>query len=407
MKNEQVAPSLRFKKENGEDYPPWEQRKLRDLGDFNPKSVLPEEFEYVDLESVVGTELLGHRKEMLSAAPSRAQRLAAKGDIFFQTVRPYQKHNFLFDRKENNFVFSTGYAQIRPWINPYFLFNLLQTDSFVKRVLDNCTGTSYPAISSGVLSSMIVSISPSNNEREQIGLLFLKLDRTITLHQRKVESVKKLKKSLLQKMFPKEGETVPAIRFPGFTDAWEQRKLDEFAEKTIQRNADFQYAETFTNSAEFGIITQRDFFDHSVSKITNLDTYYIVGEDDFVYNPRISSSAPFGPINRNKLGRTGVISPLYTVFRSHDIDKTYLEYFFKSSCWHQFMYFNGDSGARADRYSIKDSVLFQMPIPVPCMNEQKEIGSLFKSIDEFITLHQRKLETLKKLKKALLQRMFI
>ena len=188
---------------------------------------------------------------------------------------------------------------------------------------------------------------------------------------------------------------------------WEQRKLDEFAEKTIQRNADFQYAETFTNSAEFGIITQRDFFDHSVSKITNLDTYYIVGEDDFVYNPRISSSAPFGPINRNKLGRTGVISPLYTVFRSHDIDKTYLEYFFKSSYWHQFMYFNGDSGARADRYSIKDSVLFQMPIPVPCMNEQKEIGSLFKSIDEFITLHQRKLETLKKLKKALLQRMFI
>lgn len=177
--------------------------------------------------------------------------------------------------------------------------------------------------------------------------------------------------------------------FGYLANAWEQRKLDEFAEKTIQRNADFQYAETFTNSAEFGIITQRDFFDHSVSKITNLDTYYIVGKDDFVYNPRISSSAPFGPINRNKLGRTGVISPLYTVFKSHDIDKTYLEYFFKSSYWHRFMYFNGDSGARADRYSIKDSVLFQMPIPVPSMNEQKEIGSLFKSIDDLITLHQR------------------
>lgn len=120
--------------------------------------------------------------------------------------------------------------------------------------------------------------------------------------------------------------------------------------------------------AEFGVISQRDFFDHDISKLGSLDGYYIVRNEDFVYNPRISTSAPVGPINRNKLGRTGVMSPLYTVFRPHDIDTTYLEHFFKCGYWYSFMNFNGDSGARSDRFSIKDDVFFQMPIPVlhPC-----------------------------------------
>lgn len=111
--------------------------------------------------------------------------------------------------------------------------------------------------------------------------------------------------------------------------------------------------------------------------------------DDFVYNPRISTSAPVGPINRNKLGRTGVMSPLYTVFRTHDINHTYLEYFFKCGYWHSFMNFNGDSGARSDRFSIKDYVFFQMPIPIPHIEEQRKIGDFMVYLDRLITLHQR------------------
>ena len=130
---------------------------------------------------------------------------------------------------------------------------------------------------------------------------------------------------------------VPAIRFAGFTDAWEQRKLSEIADKVTEKNIGLQYIETLTNSAEFGIISQRDFFDHDIAKISSLGGYYIVRDEDFVYNPRISTSAPVGPINRNKLGRTGVMSPLYTVFRPHDVDTTYLEHFFKSRWWHSFM----------------------------------------------------------------------
>ena len=171
--------------------------------------------------------------------------------------------------------------------------------------------------------------------------------------------------------------------------SWEQRKLSDIADKVTEKNGGLQYIETFTNSAEFGIISQRDYFDHDIAKIGSLDGYYIVRNEDFVYNPRISTSAPVGPINRNKLGRTGVMSPLYTVFRPHDVDTIYLEHFFKSKYWHSFMNFNGDSGARSDRFSIKDSVFFEMPIPIPHIEEQRKIGECLTNIDNLITLHQR------------------
>lgn len=212
---------------------------------------------------------------------------------------------------------------------------------------------------------------------------------------------------MLQKMFPKNGESVPEIRFAGFTDDWEQRKLGEVGKKLTEKNLDLDIQETFTNSAEFGIISQRDFFDHDISNAENIGGYYVVKNDDFVYNPRISVTAPVGPVNRNKLGRSGVMSPLYTVFRTHNIDTLYLEWFFKSSYWHSFMYLNGDSGARADRFSIKDNVFFDMPIPYPQLPEQQKIGSYFQSLDNLITLHQRKVEKLKNLKKSMLQKMFV
>ena len=124
--------------------------------------------------------------------------------------------------------------------------------------------------------------------------------------------------------------------------------------------------------------------------MSSLGGYYIVRSKDFVYNPRISTSAPVGPINSNKLGRIGVMSPLYTVFRPHDIDTTYLEDFFKSRYWHPFMNFNGDSGARSDRFSIKDSIFFEMPIPIPHIDEQRRIGEYLTHLDHLITLHQSK-----------------
>ena len=141
--------------------------------------------------------------------------------------------------------------------------------------------------------------------------------------------------------------------------------------------------------------------------MASLDGYYVVRNEDFVYNPRISVTAPVGPINRNKLGRTGVMSPLYTVFRPHDIDTTYLEHFFKSNYWHSFMNFNGDSGARSDRFSIKDNVFFEMSIPTPDIEEQRRIGRYLTNFDHLITLHQRELEKMKYIKKSMLEKMFV
>ena len=219
---------------------------------------------------------------------------------------------------------------------------------------------------------------PNQIEQAKVGEFFQQLDNLITLHQRKCIF-----------FTGRAGRLISTVNKKRITSSWEQRKLSEITDKVTEKNAGLQYVETFTNSAEFGIISQRDFFDHDIAKLGSLDGYYIVKTEDFVYNPRISTSAPVGPINRNKLGRTGVMSPLYTVFRPHDIDTTYLEYFFKCGYWHSFMNFNGDSGARSDRFSIRDNVFFQMPIPIPNIDEQRKIGELLTCLDNLITLHQR------------------
>ncbi len=248
---------------------------------------------------------------------------------------------------------------------------------------------------------------PTFVEQEKIGSLFSLLDKTIALHQRKLDLLKEQKKGYLQKMFPKNGAKVPELRFAGFADDWEQRKLGDISYKVKEKNKTGEFTETLTNSAEYGIINQRDFFDKDISNAKNLTGYYVVKNDDFVYNPRISNFAPVGPIKRNKLGRTGVMSPLYYVFRTHDIDKNYFEKYFDTVYWHRFMELNGDSGARADRFAIKDSVFVEMPIPYPTMDEQQKIGSFFKQLDDTIALHQCKLDLLKEQKKGFLQKMFV
>ena len=203
-----------------------------------------------------------------------------------------------------------------------------------------------------------------------------------------------------------EKTLVPQIRFAGFTDPWEQRKLGEVASKRIEKNTN-GIKETFTNSAEHGIVSQLDYFDHDITNDANIGNYSVVYPDDFVYNPRISAIAPCGPINRNKLGRNGVMSPLYTVFSVDDmINKLYLEHYFTTNRWHQFMFLEGNSGARSDRFSISDSTFFEMPIQCPVLEEQELIALFFDRLDSLITLHQRKYDKLCVLKKSMLDKMF-
>lgn len=191
-----TTPEIRFKDFSGD----WGEKKLEEVGTFNPKDALPEVFEYVDLESVVGTEMVNHRTETKKTAPSRAQRLARQGDLFFQTVRPYQKNNYLFTKPLANYVFSTGYAQIRPFNDGSFLLALMQRDQFVKVVLDNCTGTSYPAINANVLAEILVMI-PTPEEQEKIGTYFRTLGNLISKHAIQLKKLQQIKSACLEKMF--------------------------------------------------------------------------------------------------------------------------------------------------------------------------------------------------------------
>ena len=166
--------------------------------------------------------------------------------------------------------------------------------------------------------------------------------------------------------------------------------MGEFSKRKTTKNANDALSETFTNSAEQGVISQLDYFDHDITNDANISGYYVVQPDDFVYNPRISATAPCGPINRNRLNRAGVMSPLYTVFSADSsVDKTYLEHYFKTSRWHDFMFLEGNSGARSDRFSISDATFFEMPIWCPEISEQMAIAKQLETTDSLITLHQR------------------
>ena len=195
----QTVPEIRLDGFEGE----WEKLKLRDVVHTNPKSELPENFKYIDLESVVGTRIEKIREERKESAPSRAQRLAKKGDVFYQTVRPYQKNNYLFKLDDIDYVFSTGYAQLRPICNRCdsdFLLILLQNNRFLNKVLDRCTGTSYPAINVNDLIEILIAI-PSYEEQQAIGAYFSNLDSLISAHQEKISQLETLKKKLVQDMF--------------------------------------------------------------------------------------------------------------------------------------------------------------------------------------------------------------
>ncbi|HDR1825967.1 TPA: restriction endonuclease subunit S [Pasteurella multocida] len=397
------VPKLRFP----EFTDAWEQRKLGKLADFNPRSNLPDEFKYVDLESVVGTELTGYRFENKLSAPSRAQRLAQKGDIFYQTVRPYQKNNYLFEFEDENFVFSTGYAQLRPLINGRFLFSKLQEDRFVQQVLDKCTGTSYPAINSSDLSEIKVYIPDNKQEQQKIGSFFTALDRLITTHQRKLENVKKLKKSLLQKMFPKNGQEFPEIRFPEFTDAWEQRKLGELA--TFSKGIGFSKSDL--KSSGEPIILYGQLYTQYQTVINDVDTFVtsnknsIFSEGDEVIVPASGETAE-DIARASAVGKAGIIlgGDLNIIKPYSDINSIFLALNISNGKTQK------ELSKKAQGKSVvhlRNDDLKTIALIYPIIQEQQKIGSFFTALDRLITTHQRKLENVKKLKKALLQQMFV
>lgn len=387
----------------------WEERELGDVAKFNPKHEIPDVFNYVDLESVVGTEMISYRKENKISAPSRAQRLAEKGDVFYQTVRPYQKNNLLFDRIDKDFVFSTGYAQLRPIIESSFLFTLIQKDKFVRIVLNNCTGTSYPAINSTALASIKQYLPKSKDEQKLIGDFFENIDSLITEHQQKHLKLKSLKQAMLDKMFPKKGQAVPEIRFRGFTEKWDNPLL---------RNIGNPYTGlSGKNKIDFGhgegrYITYMNVYSNPISDNNKVDKIEI----DSSQNEVISGDVLF-TISSETAAEVGM-SSVWTGSQKNiylnsfcfgyrpkiKLCNYFLANLLRSKTFREQMILLAQG---ISRYNISKNKVMNLMVSIPQYDEQVVIGEYFKNLELLIRQNNEQTINLSNLKKAFLTKMFI
>lgn len=241
-------------------------------------------------------------------------------------------------------------------------------------------------------------------EQQKIANFLTSIDNQIQTLEKKKSLLEQYKKGVMQKIFKQE------LRFKdedgnAFPE-WEFVKLKEVLKRSKLKNTDVKVKYILTNSATQGIVSQNDYFDKDIANQNNLQGYYIVEKDDFIYNPRISQFAPVGPLKRNKLAQ-GVMSPLYTVLRPKKGNLEFLEFYFGTTLWHKYMKAIANYGARHDRMNITMTDFENLPIPFPSLEEQTKIANFLSAIDKNITLVNTKIEQTKAYKKGLLQQLFV
>lgn len=252
---------------------------------------------------------------------------------------------------------------------------------------------------------------PVPDEQNLFSTLFIRLDSLIALHQRKLDKLTNVKKSLLEKMFPKPGSDVPEIRFAGFTAPWEQRQLGELVNRLVRKNVNNESTLPLTISAQHGLVDQIAYFNNRVAS-RNVSGYYLVFNGDFAYNKSSSDGYPFGTVKRLDLYEKGVLSTLYIVFAPKGrltVNSDFLAVFFETDRWHRGVAERAAEGARNHGLlNIAADDFLEIEISVAAENaEQKEIGRFHTRLDRLISLHQRKLDMLENVKKSLLEKMFV
>ena len=199
-----------------------------------------------------------------------------------------------------------------------------------------------------------------------------------------VESIcvleQKYKRGVIQHIFRRShGQTE--------SQQWQQVRLGDIFKKVSRRNTDGKIKNVITNSAEYGLIPQRDFFDKDIAIEGNTENYYVIENGDFVYNPRKSITAPYGPFNRYTLKDQGIISPLYTcLVLKVNINPSYLAWYFKSDAWHRYIYDNGSQGVRHDRVSMTDDLLMGIPVIFPDRTTQDSIANALDLVENRLHL---------------------
>ena len=242
---------------------------------------------------------------------------------------------------------------------------------------------------------------PSFIEQKHIADFLTKLDERIAYQERLITSLKKYKRGVIQHIFRcSHGQPE--------SQQWQQVRLGDIFKKVSRRNTDGKIKNVITNSAEYGLIPQRDFFDKDIAVEGNTENYYVIENGDFVYNPRKSNTAPYGPFNRYTLREQGIISPLYTcLVLKVDINSSYLAWYFKSGEWHRYIYDNGSQGVRHDRVSMTDDLLMGIPVIFPDRKTQDSIANTLDLIESRLNLAQNKLDLLTKEQNGFMQQLFI
>ena len=397
-------PKIRFKGYTDD----WEQRKLGDIAqrmsNTGTSSVEVPSVEYEDVISEQG--LLN--KDIRRKEAIKSGIIFTGEEVLYGKLRPYL-HNWL--NPDFKGIAVGDWWVLKPVnLDKNFLYRLIQTSQF-DNMANQSSGTKMPRADWKLMSNTELFVPVNLEEQEKIAAYFDALDRLITLHQRKCDETKKLKKFMLQKMFPKNGSTVPEIRFDGFTDAWEQRKLGDLVERIVRKNQNLVSELPLTISAQHGLIAQNEFFDKRVAS-KDLSGYYLIQNGEFAYNKSTSTDAPWGAIKRLDKYKNGVLSTLYILFaikEKSELNSDFLIAYYSTDLWHKGIHEIAAEGARNHGLlNIAPADFFNTRLMIPQdMEEQKKIGQCFLALDSLITLHQRKCDELQNIKKFMLRNMFV
>ena len=399
MTNNRIAPKIRFPGFTDD----WEQRKFGEMVQrVSTSAISSYEMPSVEYEDVIAGE--GILNKDVFEKNSRKKGIAFDGtQILYGKLRPYL-HNWLNPDFKGVAVGDWWVLQPEA-LEKGFLYRLIQTNQF-NEIANQSAGSKMPRADWNLVSNAEFYVPKTMEEQHKIAEMFDELDNTITLHQRKCEELKGLKKGLLQKMFPENGSDYPEIRFPGFIDAWEQRKCgDVLTERNIQHPQSNEYP-LVSFTVENGVTPKTDRYEREqlVKGDKAAKKYKETRLNDIVYNP---ANLKFGAIARNKYGNA-VFSPIYVTY---EVDEqialpAFVEMFVTRESFIQNA-LQYQQGTVYERMSVNTDDFANLEIMLPSKEEQYQIGELFASLDNTITLHQRKCDSLKELKRGLLQQMFI
>ena len=328
-----------------------------------------------------------------------------KGDVLYGKLRPYLQNWLL--ASFNGLAVGDFWVLQPQNTDSSFLYRLVQSQQF-DEVANQSTGTKMPRADWKLVSKTKFAMPHSVDEQAAIGAYFEHLDTLITLHQRKYEKLVNIKKSMLDKMFPQNGASVPEIRFKGFTDPWEQRKLEEYLEVSGQKNFEGIYTkeDVLSVSGDFGIVNQIEFQGRSFAG-ASVANYGVVETGDIVYTKSPLKSNPYGIIKANK-GKNGIVSTLYAVYKpKQSANPEFVQIYFEQDArMNNYMHPLVNKGAKNDMKVSAENAL-KGQIVFPDIKEQRTISEFFRNLDTLITLHQRKLEKLQNIKKSCLEKMFV